>query len=212
MRPNSAQRCNVGNTLPGLSRPLGSKAHFTRCCWFKIDLGEHHRHQVALFDADAVLAGQHAADLDAELQDVGAELFGAVELALFVGVVQNERMQVAVAGVEHVGDAEARISPTSPSCGAAPAATGRAGWCRPCSNSRARCARPPGTPPCGRPRTAAAPVPNSRRGIRRRCSRARSVRRARSDDRLPPPARRARRSAAPRRRADSRRGRILPPL
>src|SRR4051794_29506176 len=31
-RPSSAQRCSVGNTLPGLSRPCASKAHLSRCC------------------------------------------------------------------------------------------------------------------------------------------------------------------------------------
>ena len=39
---------------------------------------------------------------------------------------------------------------------AAPRPGGRAGSCRPCSNNRARCGRPPGTPPCARPRTPAA--------------------------------------------------------
>jgi hypothetical protein len=53
-----------------------------------------------------VLAGQHAADLDAELEDVGAERLGALQLARLVGVVEDQRMQVAVAGVEHVGDAQ----------------------------------------------------------------------------------------------------------
>ena len=32
-RPSSAQRRSLGNTLPGLSRWSGSKAHFTRICW-----------------------------------------------------------------------------------------------------------------------------------------------------------------------------------
>ena len=76
MRPSSAQRCSVGNTLPGLSRPLASKAHLSALLLVEVDLGEHRRHQVALLDADAVLAGEHAADLDAELQDVGAECLG----------------------------------------------------------------------------------------------------------------------------------------
>src|SRR3954466_4859718 len=32
MRPSSAQRCSLGKTLPGLSRPFSSKAHLSRCC------------------------------------------------------------------------------------------------------------------------------------------------------------------------------------
>src|SRR3546814_10551746 len=54
-----------------------------------------------------MLAGQHAADLDAELQDVGAEVLRLLQLARLVGVVEDERMQVAVAGVKDVGDAQA---------------------------------------------------------------------------------------------------------
>src|SRR5690348_5777550 len=72
----------------------------------EVDLVEHRRHQVALFDPDAVLAGQHAADLDAQFQDLGAESLGGLELARLVGIVEDERLQVPVAGVEHVCDPE----------------------------------------------------------------------------------------------------------
>jgi hypothetical protein len=70
-------------------------------------------HQVALLDADAVLAGQHAADLDAQPQDIGAELLGLLQFARLVGIVEDQRMQVAVAGVEDVGDAQAVLSDIS---------------------------------------------------------------------------------------------------
>ena len=72
----------------------------------EVDLRKHFRHQIALLDADAVLAGQHAAELDAAAQDVGAKSLGAVHLAGLVGVVEDQRMQIAVAGVKHVGDAQ----------------------------------------------------------------------------------------------------------
>src|SRR6187549_1883236 len=65
------------------------------------------RHEVALLEADTVLTRQHAADVDAQLQDLEAERFGALELTWNVGVVKDQRMQVAVAGVENVRDAEA---------------------------------------------------------------------------------------------------------
>ena len=79
--PCSTQACSVGNTLPGLSRSLPSKAHFSAFLLLEIGLGEHLAHQRLLLDADAMLAGEHAAHRDAELQDVGAEGFGALELA-----------------------------------------------------------------------------------------------------------------------------------
>src|SRR3546814_12995907 len=52
-------------------------------------------------------AGQHAADFDAELQDVGAEFLRPLQLARPVRVVEDQRVQVAVAGMEDVCDAEA---------------------------------------------------------------------------------------------------------
>src|SRR5262245_33648437 len=70
----------------------------------EIGLGEHCRHQVALLHAHPMLAGEHTAHLDAKLQDVGAELFRTLELARLVGIIENERMEIAVAGMEHVGD------------------------------------------------------------------------------------------------------------
>ncbi len=51
-----------------------------------------------------MLAGEHPAEFDAAAQDIGAEGFRAFHLAGFVGVVQDQRMQIAVAGVEHVGN------------------------------------------------------------------------------------------------------------
>ena len=104
MRPSSAQRRSCGKTLPGLSRCCGSNAHLTRICWSRSILAEHLRHQIALFDADAMLAGEHAADLDAEPQDIGAEGLRLVQLARPVGIVEDQRMEIAVAGVEHIGD------------------------------------------------------------------------------------------------------------
>ena len=86
-----------------------------------------HAHQVALLDADAVLAGQAAADLDAELQDVGAGRLGLLQLAGVVGVEEDQRVQVAVAGVEDVGDREAVAGADLARRAAAPPAGVRSG-------------------------------------------------------------------------------------
>ena len=51
-----------------------------------------------------MLAGQHAADLDAKPQDIGAECLGTLDLAGLVGVVEDQRVQIAVAGMKHIGD------------------------------------------------------------------------------------------------------------
>ena len=65
------------------------------------------QHQIPLFDANAMLPGQAAAELDAKLQNLGAAQFGAFELGTVVGVIENERMEITVAGVEDIDHAEA---------------------------------------------------------------------------------------------------------
>ncbi len=54
VRRSGAARGN----LAGLSRPLSSKAHFTRCCCARSS-SRNLGHQVALFDPHAMLAGEH---------------------------------------------------------------------------------------------------------------------------------------------------------
>src|SRR5581483_4460130 len=67
---------------------------------------EEERHRADLVDADSVLAGQRAAGLDTGLEDRLRQLPGALRLALDARVVEDERVQVAVAGVEDVPDAQ----------------------------------------------------------------------------------------------------------
>ncbi len=59
---------------------------------------------LALSSADAVLAGHAAAQRDARPQQLLVGLLGALQLVGIAVVVADQRMQVAVAGVEHVGD------------------------------------------------------------------------------------------------------------
>ena len=208
MRPSSAQRQSCGNTLPGLSSAVGSKAHLRRCCWSRSISIEHRLHEIALLDADAVLAGQHAAHLDAQPQDLGAERLGALQLAGLVGVVQDQRMQVAVAGVEDVGDAQAVLLRHL----AHPRSTRGSVLAR----DRAVHAVVVGRDAADRRERRLAPGPEQQRAPsslwlvrtgRRAVAARRSPRPRRSGGRPRPRGRRARRSAAPRRRADSRRGR-----
>src|SRR5215204_5548269 len=57
-------------------------------------------HQVALLDADAVLAREAAANLDAKLQDILARGFSLLQLARLVDVEHDIRVQVAVSRME----------------------------------------------------------------------------------------------------------------
>src|SRR5215472_17877965 len=63
---------------------------------------ELYAHGIELLDADAVLAGDGAAESHAQLEDLDAEMLGALPLAFLVGVEEDERVEVAVAGVKDV--------------------------------------------------------------------------------------------------------------
>ena len=62
-------------------------------------------HQVALFHADAMFAAEDAAHRDAEPQDFGAERFRPLQLARLHHIINDERMQIAVAGVKDIAAA-----------------------------------------------------------------------------------------------------------
>ena len=68
---------------------------------------EHFRHVAGLVDTDPVLAGNGAALLEAGVEDRAGHLLGGGHV--LVAVVQHERVQVAVSGVENVRDADAGL-------------------------------------------------------------------------------------------------------
>src|SRR3954451_21933982 len=92
--------------LSGVEQPCriehGPDAHLL----LKVLRGELDRHQVALLDADPVLAGETAADLDTEPEDLLARRFGTFQLAGLVDVKHDIRMQVAVTHMQDSGDPE----------------------------------------------------------------------------------------------------------
>ena len=79
-----------------------------------IGLAVHLAEELPLLEADAVLAGDRAAEADAQAQDLRGEHLGAIVRAGLAAVEEDERVQVAVAGVEHVGDADAVLRATAP--------------------------------------------------------------------------------------------------
>ena len=92
--------------LAGVQQTVRVEGAFEALLMGEVGFVEHCSHEVALFDADPVLAGQHAADRNAQPEDVGTEGLGLLDLARLVGVVENERVQIAVAGMKHIGDAQ----------------------------------------------------------------------------------------------------------
>ncbi|VVN55404.1 hypothetical protein PS684_02105 [Pseudomonas fluorescens] len=53
-----------------------------------------------------MFAGDATADLHTQFEDLAAQGFGAVQFAGLIGVEQNQRVHIAVAGMEHVGHAQ----------------------------------------------------------------------------------------------------------
>ena len=90
--------------MPGFASPSGSKPDAEQLHRREIALAEELRHRARLVDADAVLAGERAARVDAGVEDRRRELLGALGLALDRLVVEHERVQVPVAGVEDARD------------------------------------------------------------------------------------------------------------
>jgi hypothetical protein len=70
--------------------------------------GEHRRHVLRLVGADAVLAGERAAGIDAVAENLGGGFDRPFRLAGNPLVVADQRVEVAVAGMEDVADAQAR--------------------------------------------------------------------------------------------------------
>src|SRR5207248_4518762 len=62
---------------------------------------------LALFQADAVFAGYRSASIGAKPQDLVADPEHGFVLTRFERIEEDERVKVAVAGVEHVADLEA---------------------------------------------------------------------------------------------------------
>ena len=50
--------------LAGVEQALRIESAFQTLLLIQVDLVEHRRHEVAFFNADAMLAGKHAPDLD----------------------------------------------------------------------------------------------------------------------------------------------------
>ena len=63
---------------------------------------EHRGHELFFLKADTVFTGQDATDFHAQAQDIRTELFGFFQFLRVVRIKQDQRVQVAVAGMKHV--------------------------------------------------------------------------------------------------------------
>jgi hypothetical protein len=90
--------------LARIEQMFGIKSTFDPHLLIEIDLVEHDRHQITLLDANAVLTGQHTANLDAKPQNVGTEIFGRLQFTRNIRIIKDERMEIAIACVKDIGD------------------------------------------------------------------------------------------------------------
>ncbi len=72
----------------------------------QIGLVEHVAHVLQLFHAHAMFAGNRTAQVDAHVQDLAGQRFGPFQRTGLAAVVENQRVQVAIPGVEDIGDAQ----------------------------------------------------------------------------------------------------------
>src|SRR6266542_1178680 len=77
----------------------------------EVIVGKHSRHVVFLVRTDTVLASDRAARFDTVGENLSSHVLGQFRLAGNALVVTNQRMQVAIAGMKDVANAQARALP-----------------------------------------------------------------------------------------------------
>ncbi len=75
----------------------------------EVGVGEEQGHEFALFHANAVLAGEAAADFDAIANDFGGGFQGALELLGVARIVEHDGVEIAITGVKDVADPKAEL-------------------------------------------------------------------------------------------------------
>ena len=89
-----------------LARVKGNPHELHGC---QIVCTEHLWHMADLVGPYAVLTGQRSADIETIGQDLGGHLLGELSLPCNCVVITDQRMQIAVASMEHIADCEAGI-------------------------------------------------------------------------------------------------------
>src|SRR3546814_2215126 len=88
--------------LTRIEQKFGVESTFQTLLLLKVGFAEHFGHQVPLFYADPMFAGEDPAHFDAQLQNVVTEGLGAFQLVEFVRIIQDKRVKVAGPGVAKV--------------------------------------------------------------------------------------------------------------
>src|ERR1700674_2731431 len=96
-----------GKYFAGIEGAIGIEGVVDAAHELEVGIGEEERHELGFFHADAVFAGECAADFDAIAHAFGGGFQGALELCSAAGIVEHDGVQIAVAGVENVADLKA---------------------------------------------------------------------------------------------------------
>src|SRR5580658_7114684 len=94
----------AGNDFAGIDLAIGIESLFDAGEEGASGVVEEIGHEVEFFYADAMLAGDGAADIDAELQDFFRGSQCILNLVLVPIIVEKDGVNVAIASVEDVGD------------------------------------------------------------------------------------------------------------
>src|SRR5256884_985286 len=92
--------------LAGIEQTSGIEGVVDAAHEVEIGVGKRKRHQLGLFHADAVFAGECATNFHAIADDFRGGLHGMFELPPIARIVENDGMKVAVAGVENIANVE----------------------------------------------------------------------------------------------------------
>src|SRR6476620_1030201 len=95
--------------LAGIEQAFGVERALDRMKALELGRGELRAHLIDLFETDAVLSGDRTTDLDAKLENPRAERFRPGDLIGNVGVIEDQWMQIAVAGMEYIHAAQAEF-------------------------------------------------------------------------------------------------------
>ena len=96
-----------GENLSRIEPVLWIKGAFDTLLLFQIGLAEHGVHQITLFNTNPVFASQHAADRHTELENICPKSLCFFHVSVFVGIIKNKRVQIAVPGMKDIGAAQA---------------------------------------------------------------------------------------------------------
>ena len=92
-----------GNHLARVKQARGIKGQFYFAEMLQLGLLELCAHLVDFLDTDAVLTCNRATHFHTQLQYLATQFFGTMKLAWLACIVQNQRMQISIASMKHVG-------------------------------------------------------------------------------------------------------------